>query len=83
MYKSQSYRQSLSIKTTIYTCTEKALIIYQKLFPDTYQINYNVGEIFFNISNIHTITNNLNLAQQYAKKALDIFHQTTFPQNPS
>jgi tetratricopeptide (TPR) repeat protein len=62
---------------------ENALIMYQKLFPDTYQINYNVGEIFFNMSNIYKITDNLNLAQQYAEKALDIFHNTTIPQNPS
>jgi tetratricopeptide (TPR) repeat protein len=62
---------------------EKALMMHQKLLPDTYPINYNVGEIFFNISNIHTITNNLNLAQQYAEKALDVFHNTTVPGNSS
>ncbi len=58
-------------------------MIYQKLFPDTYQNNYNVGEIFFNISNIHIITNNLNLALEYAQKALDIFHNTTALGNSS
>lgn len=60
---------------------EEAFIMYQKLFPDTYQINHHVGEIFFNISNIHLINNDLHLAQQFAEKALHIFRSTTVPEH--
>ncbi|UJR19067.1 hypothetical protein I4U23_022198 [Adineta vaga] len=62
---------------------EEALIMYLKLFPDTYQVNYQVGEIFFNISNIYSIKDNLHLSLQYAEKALDVFRSTTVRENRS
>ncbi|CAF1475607.1 unnamed protein product [Adineta steineri] len=58
---------------------EKALLMYQKLFPNIHPVNYSIGEIFFNISNIYKITNNLNLALQYADKALNAFRSSTVP----